>query len=69
MAIQNWINEDRRRYEEKRASRADDLQSEGGTVPRIKDQDMPPTIDEIPIDPEGVRLVDKVLEAPVTTNT
>ena len=31
VAIQNWINEDRRKYEEKRASQAVDLQSEGGT--------------------------------------
>ena len=30
VAIQNWINEDRRKYEEKRASQALDLQSEGG---------------------------------------
>ena len=34
-------------------------------MPRIKDQDMPTTIDEIPIDPKGVTLVDRVFEAPL----
>ena len=42
VAIKNWINEDRRKYEEKRASQAEDLQSEGGTSIRKKDQDMRP---------------------------
>ena len=43
----------------------DDLQSEVGTRPRIKDQDFPPTLDEISLNTEGVRLVDRVLDAPI----
>ena len=37
VAIKNWINEDRRKYKEKRASQVEDLQLEGGTSIRIKD--------------------------------
>jgi hypothetical protein len=37
VAIQNWLNEDMRKYEEKKASHMDDLQSEVGIRPYIKD--------------------------------
>jgi len=41
-----------------------DSQSEGGTSLQVKDQDLPLTIDKIPLKPNSTSLVDKILEEP-----
>lgn len=65
VAIQNWSNEDWRKYKEKRSNQDVGLQSKGGTGLGVKDQDLSPTIDDMPLEPNDIRLVDNMLEASI----